>query len=234
MGQEPLSTRDKIVRAAAALLTEGGRDAVSTRAVGAAAGVQAPTIYRTFGDMQGLLDAVASYGFSEYLRYKVERQRPDDPVEDLREGWDLHVDFGVNNPAFYILMYGEPRPNSAPAAAIEAEEILHALVGKVAAAGRLRVSVERAARMVHSASCGVTLTLIATKPADRDPELSVRVRDAILAAITTDTPDAASATPASHAITLKAMLPTTATGLTTAEQTLLIQWLDRIAQADHQ
>jgi hypothetical protein len=34
------------VQAAARLLAEGGREAVSTRAVAAAAGVQAPTIYR--------------------------------------------------------------------------------------------------------------------------------------------------------------------------------------------
>ncbi|HEX3781663.1 MAG TPA: TetR/AcrR family transcriptional regulator [Pseudonocardiaceae bacterium] len=229
MGEEALPTKDRIVRAAAALLADGGRDAVSTRAVGAAAGVQAPTIYRGFGDMQGLLDAVASYGFRDYLRYKVERRHPEDPVDDLREGWDLHVGFGVDNPAFYILMYGEPRPNSVPAAALEAEEILHQLVGAVAAAGRLRVGVERAAQMVHSAGCGVTLTLIATKPADRDPELSTRVREAIMAAITTDTPNPAETSPASHAITLKAMLPTADSGLTDAEAALLVQWLDQIA-----
>ena len=61
-------TRERIVEAAAALLAQGGREAVSTRAVSAAAGVQAPTIYRIFGDKQGLLDAVASRGFAEYVR----------------------------------------------------------------------------------------------------------------------------------------------------------------------
>ena len=43
----------------AQLLNDGGREAVSTRAVAAAAGVQPPTIYRQYGDMQGLLSAVA-------------------------------------------------------------------------------------------------------------------------------------------------------------------------------
>jgi AcrR family transcriptional regulator len=37
---------------------------VSTRAVSAAARVQAPTICRIFGDKRGLLDAVARYCFS--------------------------------------------------------------------------------------------------------------------------------------------------------------------------
>jgi AcrR family transcriptional regulator len=47
--------------------TAGGPDAVSTWAVSAAAGVQPPVIYRLFGDKNGLLDAVASYGFESYL-----------------------------------------------------------------------------------------------------------------------------------------------------------------------
>jgi AcrR family transcriptional regulator len=227
---EALTTRDRIIRAAATLLADGGRDAVSTRAVSAAAGVQAPTIYRAFGDMQGLLDEVASYGFAGYLKAKTEREQAQDPVDDLRAGWDLHVGFGVANPAFYTLMYGEARPNTSPAA-VRAEEILHSLVRRVAAAGRLLVSVERAAQMIHSAGSGVALNLIATKPEDRDPELSPRVREAILTSITTDAPTAAGgAGAASHAIALKASLPGAYTGLTEAEQALLIQWLDRIAQ----
>lgn len=231
MAEETLTTRDRIIRAAATLLAEGGRDAVSTRAVSAAAGVQAPTIYRAFGDMRGLLDEVASYGFAGYLKAKTERTPAEDPVEDLRVGWNLHVGFGVANPAFYTLMYGEARPNTAPAAQ-RAQEILHTLVGRVAAAGRLLVSVERAAQMIHSASSGVTLNLIATKAADRDPELSERVRESILAAITTDTAaPSGGAGPATYAIALKASLPGAHTGLTEAEQALLAQWLDRIAQA---
>src|ERR687894_233566 len=105
-------TRDRIVRAAAELLAEGGREAVSTRAVAAAAGVQAPTIYRQFGDMRGLLDAVASDGFSTYLGRKMTRERAADPIDDLRGGWNLHVEFGLENPALYTLMYGDPRPGA--------------------------------------------------------------------------------------------------------------------------
>ena len=51
--------RNRVVAAAVALLARGGREALTTRAVAAAAGVQAPTIYRLFGDKQGLVDAVA-------------------------------------------------------------------------------------------------------------------------------------------------------------------------------
>jgi AcrR family transcriptional regulator len=226
-------TRDRIVRAAAGLLAEGGREAVSTRAVAAAAGVQAPTIYRQFGDMRGLLDEVASHGFSTYLRDKTTRERAEDPVEDLRRGWDLHVGFGLANPAFYKLMYGDRRPGTEPAAALEASEILHGLVRRVAEAGRLRVGVERAADMIHAAGSGVTLTLIGAEPEDRDPGLSEATREAILAAVTTDEitgvedESAGDGRVANRAVALKAVLSET-TGLTPGERALLSEWLDRI------
>ncbi|MEV0676414.1 TetR family transcriptional regulator [Actinosynnema sp. NPDC050436] len=103
--------------AAAGLLAEGGIDAVSTRAVAAAAGVQAPALYRLFGAKQGLLDAVAAHGFERYLAAKLTSPPGADPVEDLRRGWDVHVGFGLAHPAFYVLMYGVARPGRRPARA---------------------------------------------------------------------------------------------------------------------
>ena len=229
-----MSPRDRIVRAAADLLAEGGREAVSTRAVAAAAGVQAPTIYRQFGDMRGLLDEVASFGFSTYLRDKTSRERAEDPVDDLREGWDLHIEFGLANPALYTLMYGNPRAGVTSAAALEAREILHGLVQRVAEAGRLRVSVERAADMIHAAGMGVVLSLIAAEPEDRDLSLSEMTREAILAAATTDAPPEDTAGQAGHdrvssrAVALKAVLPEASGALTPSESSLLSEWLDRL------
>jgi len=224
-------TRERILRAAAELLAEGGREAVSTRAVAAAAGVQAPTIYRLFGDMRGLLDEVAGFGFSRYLREKTAREIVEDPVEDLRRGWDLHVGFGLANPAFYRLMYAEPGPGAEPAAAREANEILIGLVQRLAEAGRLRVGVERAARMIHAAGMGVVLSLIAAEPEERDPELSEATREAILGAVTTDAaPDTATGQDrvSGRAVALKAVLPEASAGFTPSEGALLSEWLDRL------
>lgn len=228
-------TRERIIRAAADLLASGGREAVSTRAVAAAAGVQAPAIYRQFGDMQGLLDAVASHGFSAYLSRKTSRERAEDPVDDLRRGWDMHVEFGVTNPAFYVLMYGEIRPGAEPAAAREAMEILHGLVQRVAAAGRLRMGVEDAARMIHAASMGVVFSLIGTDPRERDPTLSHRTREAILAAVTRPPEGEAELASqedllASRAVALKAVLSDETGELTAAELGLLREWLDRLSR----
>jgi AcrR family transcriptional regulator len=228
------TTREKIVEAAAALLNEGGREAISTRAVGAAAGVQAPTIYRIFGDKQGLLDAVASHGFVSYLAGKTALEPTADPVEDLRRGWDLHVAFGVAHPAVYTLIYGEPRPGVESPAARAAADVLAGQVRRIAAAGRLRVGEERAAQLIHAAGCGMTLTLIALPPAQRDPALSVLARESVIAAVTVSPPagsgavGAAPAGPAGAAGALRASLPEV-TVLSAAERGLLDEWLVRIA-----
>lgn len=225
----PDGHRERIVTAAARLLAEGGPDAVSTRAVSAAAGVQPPTIYRLFGDKEGLLDAVVAHGFTAYLTTKTARELTDDPVEDLRAGWDLHLGLGLANPALYTLMYGRYRPGTSSPAAVAAFEVLARHIRRIAEAGRLSVPEERAAALVHAAGSGTTLTLIATPEDRRDPELSRTAREAVIAAITTDAPATRAPGPVTAAVTLRAVLPHT-DALTTPERGLLEAWLDRIAE----
>jgi AcrR family transcriptional regulator len=223
------SHRARIITTAARLLAEGGREAVSTRAVSAAAGVQAPTIYRLFGDKQGLLDAVAAHGFAAYLNEKTDLAPSGDPVEDLRTGWDLNIGFGLANPALYVLMYGEPRPDATPPAALAAAEVLAAHIHRIAEAGRLRVDEERAARLVHAVGGGTALALIATPGDRRDLTVSDLAREAVIAAIVTDAPAPAVPGPAGAAVALRAVLPQTS-ALSANERSLLEEWLDRIAR----
>ena len=184
--------------------------------------------------MQGLLDAVAEDGFARYVRAKATRESTADPVADLRAGWDAHIAFGLANPALYALMYGDPRPGVVPPAAIEAHALLERLVQRVAEAGRLRVDVDRATRLIHAAGVGVVLTLIATAVAERDLPSPTLTREAILAAVTTEpSTESARAGPgraAGYAIGLKAVLPEAATAFTPAELGLLAEWLSRLIQ----
>ena len=219
--------RARIVAAAAKLLASKGRDALTTRGVAAAAGVQAPTLYRLFGDKGGLLDAVAEHGFAAYLSQKKVRPAGPDPVEDLRAGWDLHIEFGLANPALYALMYGDPRSGVTSPAAASALRILQQHIRRLAVAGRLRVSEERAAELVHASGCGTVLTLLAMPAEQRNRGLSESAREAALAAITTQTPALDSPSPAAAAIALRAVLPD-ATTLTRSERQLLAEWLERL------
>jgi AcrR family transcriptional regulator len=220
--------RARILSAAAELLVDGGRDALTTRSVAAAAGVQAPTIYRLFGDKSGLLDAVAEHGFATYLKQKKVREFSPDPVENLRAGWDLHVGFGLANPALFSLMYGDPRPGAEPAAAAVGHQILKQRIRDLAVAGRLRVSEERAAYLVRASGCGTVLTLLSMPEDRRDLGLSEVAREAVIAAITMESPAFESPGPAAAAIALRAVLPESIP-LTGAERHLLEEWLDRLA-----
>ncbi|GGP12921.1 TetR/AcrR family transcriptional regulator [Nonomuraea glycinis] len=224
-------TRERIIKAASDLLTQGGRDAVSTRAVCTAAGVQSPTLYRLFGDKDGLLDAVASHGFESYMADKTALAETDDPVEDLRRGWDLHVSFGLANPACYVLIYGETRPGVESTAARRSAAVLAARVRRIAEAGRLRVSEERAAHLVHATGSGLTFSLISMPEERRDPALSVMAREAIIAAITTGDSPAADAGPTGIAVALRAVAPRL-TVLSVAERAVLAEWMDRVATSE--
>lgn len=225
-----VSPKQRIVDSALQLLRDGGLDAVSTRAVSAAAGVQAPTIYRHFGDMRGLLDEVAAQGFRDYLVSKGERRQAADPVDDLRDGWDLHHSFGLANPALYGLMFG-PRQGEPPPALEESYAVLRSLVQRAAEAGRLSLGVDAAARMIHAASVGAVMTLIVLPPDRRDDGLSVAMREATLAAVTTGRRAARPSSPAvaPRAVALKAALPPEPDELTAAERALLDEWLDRLS-----
>lgn len=222
--------RERILQAALTLLETGGVEAVSTRAVSAAADAQPPTIYRHFGDMQGLRDAVASAGFAAYLEAKMAQDQTGDSVEDLRAGWELHVAFGLAHPHLYGLMYGAPRPGAESPAALEAAARLRALMQRVAEAGRLALSVDRAAAMTHAAAKGVTLSLLSGPVKDdRLPELML---GAVLNAILTPEPGSASGSvrqqAAAHAVSLAALLPELPAPFSEAEQTLFVEWLQRL------
>jgi AcrR family transcriptional regulator len=225
-------TRAQLVEVAAHLLATQGPDAVTTRAVALAAGVQAPTIYRLFGDKNGLLDAVAEHGFASYLARKPPVGADADPVESLHAGWELHVGFGLANPELFRLMYTTLRTPQARAFAATGTGILQARVRRVAEAGRLRVTERRAADLIHAAGTGVVFTLIDQAAAERDDTLADTAWESVCATILAEASTGAATGPAAAAVTLRAALPEL-TALTAAERTLLGDWLDRIADSQH-
>lgn len=225
--------RDRILKAALSLLTKQGRDAVTTRSVAEAAKVQPPVLYRLFGDKTGLLDAVAEYGFKAYFAKKQPSTPNADPVEALRSGWDLHIDFGLANPELYLLMYAKARSEAASPAAQRAFQMLGKHMQRVAAAGRLRVSVTRACAMYHAAAVGVVMTLLASPPEQRDRSLSSAVRDHALSGLTTHASAMSSPSLPAAANQLHALLaeyPEQTGVLTNAERLLLSEWLSRLAE----
>jgi AcrR family transcriptional regulator len=221
-------SRQRVLEAAADLLAREGREAVTTRAVAAAAGVQPPAIYRLFGDKDGLLEAVAEHGYATFLAAKHADARPRNPVEDLRAGWDLSVEFGLANPELYALMYGEPRRGTNSAAFHAGMQILLGRIHRLAVSGWLRVHEELAASLIHATARGAVLTWLSLPEERRDPALLTAMREAMVSAVTLDEPAVRDAGPAGAARALRAALPQQTT-LSSGERQLLGEWLDRLA-----
>jgi AcrR family transcriptional regulator len=221
--------RSDIIGAATALLSSEGPGAVTTRAVATGAGVQAPTIYRLFGDKEGLFDAVAEQVFSSYVEAKLGEEHSDDPVADLRVGWETHIGFGLANPGLFALLAQPERGARSPAAAAGLD-VLRSRVQRVAAAGRLKVGERRAVDMIHAAGTGVVLTLLSSPEEERDPGLSEATYQAVLRSIITDAPVVPPHDRAAAASALRTSLDGVPT-LSPAERALLTEWLDRIANS---
>lgn len=228
------SQRARIVEVAARLLQAGGAAALTTRGVAQAAGVQAPTIYRLFGDKDGLLEAVAEHVMTEYVSAKAAvvaaaAANEVDPLDDLRMGWITQIEFGIANPALFALLSDPQRGQSSPAAK-SGRLVLEARVRRVAAIGRLRVTEHRAVQLISAAGVGAVIVSLSSPAGQRDPGLGAAMYDAVLGQILTDAPEPADSGPLPTTVAFRAVAPRLDM-LSDAERRLLADWLDRAVAA---
>lgn len=226
--------RARIVDAAARLLTEDGPTAVTTRRVAEGAGVQAPTIYRLFGDKDGLLQSVAERVMADFVAAKAATVQAAsaaevDPLDDLRAGWQHQIEFGLSNPALFRLFSEPGRVVQSPAAR-SGRQVLSSRVRRVARTGRLRVSETRAVDLIQAAGIGTIQAVLSTPAEQRDPGLADAMYEAVLGQILTDPPAHAAGGALAATVAFRAVAPELAV-LTEAEQQLLGEWLRRVVDA---
>jgi AcrR family transcriptional regulator len=234
-----MTVKTRILEAAAGLLAESA-DA-STRAVCDAAGVTAPTLYHYFGDKDGLLTAVVDFGWAAFLQTKrtVAAVVHEHIADDVRAGWDNHLQFARENPNFYKLMW-TPAIAANSAALREAYQMLYERLKLGAARGQLRMSAETAARTVMAATTGAALSLISQPDLFGDDTFATQLREAVIGSITVPqaaTPAAKRRVPAAEptlattAAMLSSKLAAEDTPLTHPERALMQQWLTTLADA---
>jgi AcrR family transcriptional regulator len=229
-----VDTRAQMLKAAESQLQKSLDSDISTRAVCEAVGVGAPVLYRLFGDKNGLISAVVDNVFERYLSRKRAQPPSDDPVEDLYIAWDNHVAFALKNPAVYRMAYA-PSLTEVPAAVDEARRLLVKRLVRCAAAGRLNTTPDDAAQAMMAAVVGVNLCLLAEPATYSDPEMSRRVRDAVVGGLLFDKGKRAAVrktdTLKPVALQMAALIRQTPTPLTEPEVTLMLQWLETISAA---
>jgi AcrR family transcriptional regulator len=107
--------REEILEAAQRLLLEAGdEEAVSIRAVADAVGVTPPSIYLHFADKTELIFAICEKHFTELDRVMQEATAgTDDPLESLRRRGRAYVQFGLEHPEEYRILF-MTRPAATP------------------------------------------------------------------------------------------------------------------------
>lgn len=102
--------REKLVAVAIRMLEEDG-ETPSLRAVAQAAGVSAMAPYRHFPDKAALIGAVAAYGFAELRSVLLDADQigVGDPAAAVVAQGLAYVDFALERPALFRLMFTDPR-----------------------------------------------------------------------------------------------------------------------------
>lgn len=232
--------RTRVLRAASELIARGGIAALTTRSVAAAASVQAPTLYRLFGEKRGLLNAVAEHGLSTFVSDKAALPPDPDPVRDLANAWHGYVAFGLANPAVFAIMNEVGATIADSPAMLAGLAILRGRVERIARTGRLRMPVERAVSLIQAMCVGTVMALLAQPELQRDAQLSDEALAAMLGAILTKrsdegaggaaepSEDQAPGAIAALAVGLRAHAGALE-GLTPGENLLLSELLDRLS-----
>lgn len=229
------SNRERLLGAAESLLEAKPGEELSLRAVCTQVGVQMPTLYHYFGSKSGLIEAVVARGFERYLSQKQAQAPSDDPLADIRTGWDQHVEWALGNPAIYALMW-EAVPGRPTGAAERAWGALRLQTERAAGLGMLSMSADEAADRILAACVGAALFLI-SRP---EPDLGVSrdLRESTLSAVSGQFGEARSHLSSNRPQKsprelarelLTALQHTDVEALRTEEQAMLRRWLQDIS-----
>lgn len=97
--------RAALVQAADELIAEGGLEGFSLRAAAQRAGVSPSAPAHHFGSAKGLLTEVALLAYERAGQYLEKAGRSDDPAADLRALGLAFVNFAVDHPGHFRLMF---------------------------------------------------------------------------------------------------------------------------------
>lgn len=133
--------RARICAAAERLFAERGPEAVNMRQLAAELGVSAMTPYRYFKDKDDILAAVRAQGFDRFAeRLETAFGASADPLAQAAAVSSAYIEFALDNPAAYRLMFDLTQPNEDDypdlvRAAARAKLTMRAYVDRLIAAG---------------------------------------------------------------------------------------------------
>ena len=185
--QTKSSVRDRIFRAAASLIAAGGPSAASARAICSKARITAPTLYRHFGDLNGL------YGELLTLMYVPEAQAHPgreftDPLGMIEYMWDCCVGTAMRTPGLVDLKNQLAAAGNTPDSMMKFYARLEASFDELDRRRLLNYAPKIAAAMYWAAALGIARMIASARHGapDCSPVAAEALREAVLAAIIRD------------------------------------------------
>src|SRR5713101_3394973 len=108
------ATVDEIVAAAWDVVREQGVAALSVREIGARVGMRAQSLYVYFASKHAIYDAMFAQANTEFLRRLEDGSEPDDPIKALHWRARVFVEFCLEDPARYQLLFQRTIPGFEP------------------------------------------------------------------------------------------------------------------------
>ena len=99
--------RPALIRSAMELIEQSGESALSLRAVARQAGVSPAAPYRHYADRGALVSAVAAVGYRELAERLVLAHPAPSTPEQLAGAGSAYVQFALERPALFRIMFGE-------------------------------------------------------------------------------------------------------------------------------
>lgn len=106
---ERRSTAERIAVATGRLLHREGAAAVTMRRVARSVGITPMALYRHYADRDGLLNALADTGFEELAACLASTAMPAQPEQRLMKILDVFLDFALQKPRLFELMFLQRR-----------------------------------------------------------------------------------------------------------------------------
>src|SRR5665647_140284 len=103
--RDKMEMRDRIVEAATLMFLEDGYEKTSIRNIADKIEYSPATIYLYFKDKDELFFAIHNIGFQLLLKEMEKANKIKNPLKRLREIGSIYVEFALENPEYYDLMF---------------------------------------------------------------------------------------------------------------------------------
>jgi AcrR family transcriptional regulator len=97
--------RQRILKAAMELFLKQGFDSVTIRKLAAKIGYSVGTLYRYFPDKDEIFFALRGEGFEKFYQIQMQARKSSNPETRLRQHAWAYVEFALENPEYYELMF---------------------------------------------------------------------------------------------------------------------------------